>query len=95
MLPPSTAWAERLSQILGEHWDIEHRVYWARDVTFDQDRSQVRTGGNPQAMAVLRNITATLVHGAGYANIAAVLRLHTAHLSEAFALVGMAQIAAE
>ena len=79
-----------MSQILREQWDIEHRVLGARDVTFDEDCSQVGTGGNPQAMAVLRNITTTLVHGAGYANIAAALRLHTAHLSVAFGRVGIA-----
>ena len=30
------------------HWGIENRLHWVRDVTFDEDRSQVRTGAAPQ-----------------------------------------------
>ncbi|MEK8142390.1 transposase [Streptomyces sp. M10(2022)] len=29
------------------HWEIENRLHWVRDVTFDEDRSQVRTGQAP------------------------------------------------
>lgn len=39
------------------HWEIENRVHWVRDVTFDEDRSQVRKGGGPQVMASLRNLS--------------------------------------
>jgi hypothetical protein len=33
------------------HWGIENRAHHVRDVTFDEDRSQVRTGSSPQVMA--------------------------------------------
>jgi DNA invertase Pin-like site-specific DNA recombinase len=32
-------------------------LHWVRDVTFDEDRSQVRCGNIPQVMAALRNTT--------------------------------------
>ncbi|MGW1076055.1 ISAs1 family transposase [Streptomyces sp. NPDC002537] len=38
------------------HWGIKNRLHWVRDVTFDEDRSQVRTGNGPRAMAALRNL---------------------------------------
>jgi len=38
-------------------WHIENRSHWVRDVTFDEDRSQVRCGPIPQVMASLRNTT--------------------------------------
>lgn len=60
-----------------------------RDVTFDEDRSQVRSGNAPQVMAAFRNLTATLVRWAGRTNIAAALRRHAAHVSEAFTLLGI------
>ena len=88
-LPPTVAGADRLLQILREHWHIENRVHWVRDVTFDEDRSQVRTGSAPQVMAALRNLTTTLVRWAGHTNVAAALRRHAVHLSEAFALLGI------
>ena len=37
-LPPTVAGADRLLRILREHWHIENRVHWVRDVTFDEDR---------------------------------------------------------
>ena len=89
-LPPTVAGADRLLRILREHWHIENRVHWVRDVTFDEDRCQIRTASAPQVMAALRNLTTTLVRWAGHSNVAAALRRHAAHLSEALALLGIA-----
>jgi predicted transposase YbfD/YdcC len=58
------------------HWGIENRAHWVRDVTFDEDRSQIRTGHGPQVMATLRNTAISLLRLAGATNIAAALRHH-------------------
>ncbi len=58
------------------HWAIENRLHWVRDVTFDEDRSQVRTAGGPQVMAALRNLAITALRLADVTNIAAGLRHH-------------------
>ena len=47
-LPPTVAGADRLLRILREHWHIENRVHWVRDVTFDEDRCQIRTASAPR-----------------------------------------------
>jgi predicted transposase YbfD/YdcC len=60
------------------HWGIENRLHWVRDVTFDEDRSQVRTGAAPQVMATLRNLVISLLRIAGWTNIAHALRHHAA-----------------
>jgi predicted transposase YbfD/YdcC len=69
--PPATlaAWVQG-------HWCIENRLHWVRDVTFDEDRSQVRTGNAPHVMASLRNIAIGLLRLTGWTNIAAGLRHH-------------------
>ncbi len=36
------------------HWCVENPLHWVRDVTFDEDRSQVRTHNGPRVMATLR-----------------------------------------
>lgn len=36
---------------------IKNRSHWVRDITFDEDRSQVRRGNIPQVMVALRNTT--------------------------------------
>ena len=51
------------------HWGIENREHHVRDVTFDEDRSQVRTGSSPQIMATMRNIAISLLRLAGWTNI--------------------------
>ncbi|MCL2464636.1 MAG: transposase [Micrococcales bacterium] len=53
------------------HWSIENRLHWVRDVTYDEDRSTVRTGAAPQAMASLRNTAITLLRLTSWTNIAA------------------------
>jgi predicted transposase YbfD/YdcC len=88
-LPATDAGAQQLLNISRRHWGIENRVHWVRDVTFDEDRSQVRTGAAPQVMAALRNLVISLVRRAGHTNVAAALRRHTTHLGEATAMIGI------
>ena len=47
--------AEQLLELVRQHWHIENKSHWVRDVTFDEDRSQARSGNIPQVMATLRN----------------------------------------
>ncbi|MGL5865866.1 MAG: transposase [Dermatophilaceae bacterium] len=61
------------------HWGIENKLHWVRDVTFDEDRSQVRTGAAPQVMATLRNLIISLLRLHGWTNIAHALRHHAAN----------------
>jgi hypothetical protein len=56
------------------HWSIENKVHWARDVTFREDASQVRTGSRPRIMTTLRNLVLGLLRRAGYTRIAATIR---------------------
>lgn len=58
------------------HWGIENALHWVRDVTFDEDRHQLRTGSGPQVMATLRNTTISLLRLAGHTKIATALRHH-------------------
>src|SRR5262249_3719531 len=70
-LRPERATSERLLALVRGQWQIENQSHWVRDVTFDEDRSQVRCGNIPQVMAALRNTTIGLLRYAAYANIAA------------------------
>jgi predicted transposase YbfD/YdcC len=64
-----------LARWLRGHWAIE-TLHWVRDVSFDEDRSQVRTGNGPQIMAALRNLVVTALRLADVTNVAAALRHH-------------------
>lgn len=82
--------AERLLAYRRDHWSIENRVHYVRDVSMGEDASQVRTGAAPEAMAVLRNVVLGLLRQAGWNNIAAGLRHYGWHPAHAFRLLGVA-----
>lgn len=79
----------RLLEIIRGHWSIENRLHWVRDVTFDEDRSQVRKGAGAQVMASLRNLAISLLRLAGVANIAAALRHCGRSVSKTLRLIGL------
>jgi hypothetical protein len=89
-LSPQQASPARLLALNRGHWAIENKLHWVRDVTFDEDRSQVRTGATAHAMATLRNLAITLLRLAGATNIAAALRQCARHLKDALRLIGLA-----
>ena len=60
------------------HWGIENALHWVRDVTFDEDRHQLRVGNGPHVMAILRNTAISLLRLTGWTRIAAGLRHHAA-----------------
>jgi len=88
-LRPARATPGRLLALVRGQWQIENQSHWVRDVTFDEDRSQVRCGNIPQVMAALRNTTIGLLRWAGYTNIAAACRRLAAQPVQALALIGI------
>lgn len=88
-LSPERATPNRLLELVRGHWGIENKLHWVRDVTFDEDRSQVRCGNIPHMMAALRNTAIGLLRGAGHTNIAAACRRLAAQPAQALALIGI------
>ena len=88
-LEPERATPEQLLGYNRGHWVVENKLHWVRDVTFDEDRSQVRTGHTPLAMASLRNAVINLLRLAGATSIAAALRHCAYHVNKVLRLVGL------
>lgn len=86
-LSAADATADQIAGWLRGHWRIENQLHWVRDVDFDEDRSRVRTGGGPQAMATLRNTALSLLRLAGHTDIAAALRHHGRDFTRPVALL--------
>jgi hypothetical protein len=89
LLPKRTEAAQLLS-LLRDHWGIENRLHYVRDVTFGEDRSAVRTKAAPQACAACRNLAIALLRRTGAANIAAACRTFAGRPLTAIALVAAA-----
>ncbi|WP_438293323.1 ISAs1 family transposase [Streptomyces sp. HUAS TT7] len=71
------------------HWGIENRLHWVRGVTFDEDRSQVRTGNGPRAMATLRNLATSACRLTGTTNIARTLRANARDHTRPLTMLGL------
>ena len=81
------------AQVLGHnraHWEIENRLHHVRDMTYDEDRSQVRRGRRPHAMATVRNVAISLLRLAGAENIAASTRYLGRQVERPLRLLGLA-----
>lgn len=87
-LNAQSANAEALLTFTRGQWTIENKVHYVRDVTFDEDRSQVRNGNIAQVMAALRNTAMGLMRFSGISNIAAACRSFAAQPWLALALLG-------
>lgn len=84
---PTRADARGLLAAIRGHWGIENRLHYVRDVTFDEDRCQVRGGAIPETLAACRNLVIALLRRAGATNIAAGLRTYAGRPTDAARLV--------
>ena len=87
-LSPQRATPTQLLVAWRAHWHIENKLHWVRDVTFDEDRSTVRSGRIPQVMAALRNTAIGLLRLLGATNIARACRQLAAQPYLALAALG-------
>ena len=67
---------ETLAAWVRGHWHIENKLHWVRDVTYQEDKSLVRTGNAPRVMASLRSLAISILRLDGHTNIAAANRHH-------------------
>lgn len=88
-LTESEANAQQLLTLVRQHWPIENKSHWVRDVTFHEDHSQVRRGRLPHIMATLPNAVISLLRAHGMQQIAKALRRFAARPDEALRLVGI------
>ena len=88
-LSPEQASPAQILELVRGHWAIEHRSHWVRDVTFDEDRSQVRTGSAPRVMATVRNLVIGILRLLGFRFIPEGLRRFGWHPHLALDLLGL------
>lgn len=93
-LTPAQAGPRRLLRLWRGHREIENRLHWVGDVTFGEDRGQVRTGAGPQVLAAIRNTAIAVVRRAGYTNVAEGLRHFAAQPGQALTALGLGPVSA-
>ena len=77
----------RMLALVREHWAIENKLHYRRDVSLGEDACQTRTGPVPGLLAQLNSIVLSLMDRAGVRNVAQQIRYFDAHIEQALALV--------
>lgn len=90
-LRPEEADAGRRAALVREHWGIENRLHYVRDVTLGEDACRVRRGSAPQVLAAVRNAVIHLLAGTGAPSHPAAIRRFNAHPEEALMLLDLPQ----
>jgi hypothetical protein len=87
-LPADLAGPRHLAVYARQHWAIENRKHYVRDVTFREDAQKTRTGSQPNAHAGIRNLVMGAFRRKGHASIAAARRYYGRHDQRILALYG-------
>jgi len=86
-LSPAQASAQDLLALVRDHWSIENRLHWRRDVTLREDDCQVRKGDAPRVLAVLNSFLLALLDFLGISNVPSQMRTFDAHPLQAVRLL--------
>lgn len=86
-LPPDQAQAQTLLSLVQQHWTVENKLHWVKDVTLDEDRCQLRVGRTHHLMTIFRNLALSLLRLNNQSNIASALRACAARPSLALRLI--------
>lgn len=70
-----------------EHWHIENKLHWVRDVVMGEDTSRVRRDHAPQILAALRNAVIALAKAFGFDSVTQARRHYALNLHEAVSIV--------
>jgi predicted transposase YbfD/YdcC len=87
-LPADLAGPRHLAIYARNHWAIENKEHYVRDVTFREDAQKTRTGSQPNAHAGIRNLVTGAFRRKGHANIAAARRYYGRDDQRILALYG-------
>jgi predicted transposase YbfD/YdcC len=87
-LPRTQAGPQQLEVLWRAHWTIENRLHYVRDASMGEDRSTLRSGNAPHALAALRNAVLALLRFEGWTNIPDAFRYFATSVHKSLHLLG-------
>jgi len=88
-LSPNQAAPKHLAALWRNHWTIENKLHYVRDVTFGEDRCQMHMGHAPHALATLRNAVLNCLRHQGWLHIPKALRHYAASVPKLLSLLAV------
>lgn len=84
---PQQAPPQLLIQLIRQHWHIENRLHYVRDVTFHEDACQIRQPKRQRFLAALNNLALGLIRQQTFDFAPQARRYFAVHYHEAFQLL--------
>jgi predicted transposase YbfD/YdcC len=53
--------AENLGQVIRLHWAVENKLHWHLDITFNEDKSKIRSGNGAENFSLLKRCVLNLI----------------------------------
>jgi predicted transposase YbfD/YdcC len=82
---PSTS--TRIAKAIRQHWHIENRLHWVKDVIFNEDRSKQRAGKTPINLSIIRTWVLSIFRNHGFESIKAAIDYFANDLSPILSLL--------
>ncbi|MDM8557171.1 ISAs1 family transposase [Desulfococcaceae bacterium HSG7] len=54
--------AEKFSEAVCKHWEVENKLHWVLDISFREDESRIRKGNVAENMAIIRHLALNLLN---------------------------------
>lgn len=78
---------ERLMTLIRDHWHIENRLHYVRDVTFHEDACQIREPKRQRFLASLNNLVIGLIRQCDFKYVPEARRFFNLNFAQAFQLL--------
>jgi hypothetical protein len=88
-LTPTEAPPQAMLRYWRQHWHIENKDHWVRDVVFGEDRSRARSGALPLVLSLLRVVVIARLRLAGMDGITAARSRLSSRIKDIAWLVGI------
>ena len=72
---PTALWPEFFWNLARNHWWIENKLHYPKDVTLLEDKSKIHTWNQPANISFFRNIALNLFRKIWYKNMAQAMRI--------------------
>jgi predicted transposase YbfD/YdcC len=86
-LTAETGSPQRLMQLIREHWHIENRLHYVRDVTFHEDACKIRQPKRQRLLACFNNLVIGLIRQTSFRYLPDARRFFAVHSAQAFHLL--------
>lgn len=83
-LPPTST---RIGSVIRQHWHVENRLHWVKDVIFYEDRSTQKAGKAPINLSILKTWILSIFRVHGFDSIKAAIEQFAHNLPSILSLL--------